>query len=87
LSGRLRGLLHRGAHQWLVLSLAGTSALYLYALVSEGGTSFPLFTLVFLGIIPHLHALLLIRAAKVMVEVAISSTRVSDSLEGRENPG
>ena len=55
MSGRLRGLLQRGAHQWLVLPLAGARALYLYALVSEEGISFPLFTLVFLGITPHLH--------------------------------
>jgi hypothetical protein len=55
LSARLRGLLQREDLQRLVLPLAGASGLSLYALVSEGGISFPLFTVVFLCITPHLQ--------------------------------
>jgi hypothetical protein len=54
LSARLRGLPQREDLQGLVLPLAGASGLSLYALVSEGGISFPLFT-VFLCITPHLQ--------------------------------
>jgi hypothetical protein len=87
LSARLRGLLQREDLQGLVLPLAGASGLSLYALVSEGGISFPLFTVVFYVSPLIYNTLPLIRVAKVMVEVTILSTRVPVSLESRENLG